>query len=396
LSNGEKKYINPSKSTSANPVTSLDDIRNRGLEGPLNLVDFTNLRELDLTGNKITRLDMNNCPNLQVIRCDNNPITNLKFVNKNKFAVEIYFSQGELLKEKSELKQSKEELEKKIAGLEKEKEKLEREKNSRPDITLGKWNNVKTELETGKNTIQQLQEKNQNIFDELTKLKDEKVSLNRELGKLNDSENDHLTQITKLKSEHVAEVQRIRDEFDRELGQECNKYSLLISDKKHVEESLKIRDQELKNLNQILLEMLDQLDGSDKKLDDKQNELTNASHVHQSEIKKKEKHITYLKDENSSLEQKVNQLSEQLSNLKNQWLKKQEDELNKLIAGLKGKLNNDYQDEIDDLLKAWEELKKDSNNHLAKRQLKQSKARLVGKLKGESEIDTVLAKKGEL
>jgi len=138
-----------------NPATSLDAIKNKNLEGPLSLADFTSLRELDLTGNKITRLDMNNCPNLQVIRCDNNPITNLRFINRNKFTtIEISLSQDELLRDKDELKRLNEKLEKQITDLEKDKaslgkrivelkdlnkrdeERLKRERDSRPNITL--------------------------------------------------------------------------------------------------------------------------------------------------------------------------------------------------------------------------------------------------------------------
>jgi len=137
-----------------NPVTSLDAIRNQGLEGSLSLVDFTNLEELDLTGNKITSLDVNNCPKLRLVRCDNNPITSLKLVNRNTFAIEVHFSYDELLEEKRKLENLNKKLEEQIISLEKEKnsldekfielkdlnkrnkERLERERDSRPNVTL--------------------------------------------------------------------------------------------------------------------------------------------------------------------------------------------------------------------------------------------------------------------
>jgi len=59
------------------------------------------------------------------------------------------------------------------------------------------------------------------------------------------------------------------------------------------------------------------------------------------------------------------------------------------------RLDDDYQDELDDLLKAQEELNKDSNNFLAQRQLKKSKTKLARKLE-EAEIDAVLTKKKEV
>jgi len=53
-------------------------------------------------------------------------------------------------------------------------------------------------------------------------------------------------------------------------------------------------------------------------LNDKKNEFTNVLRVHQSEIENKQKEVTHLKGKNSSLEQLVNQLNEQLVNSKKQ------------------------------------------------------------------------------
>jgi len=74
----------------------------------------------------------------------------------------------------------------------------------------------------------------------------------------------------------------------------------------------------LQNLSQVLLDTSDRVSYLEIMLDNKQNELTNVLHIHQSEVEKKEKCITYLKEENNSLEQSVSQLSEQLTNLKKQ------------------------------------------------------------------------------
>jgi len=116
ISVGGRRTYNPSR-VATNPkfkIDSLEAIRDKNLEGPLSLVDFVGLKEIDLTGNRITKLEVNNCPNLQVIRCDNNPIVNLKFIDKN---VEIHLSQDELLRNKKELEDRTEKLLEQIDGL---------------------------------------------------------------------------------------------------------------------------------------------------------------------------------------------------------------------------------------------------------------------------------------
>jgi hypothetical protein len=148
LVDGRRQYIAPSKSSLTNPRLKFNslDISNKNLEGSLSLVDFANLQVIDLSGNKITSLNLDGCFNLRVIRCDNNPITSLKFMNRN-FNIEIYFSQDELLRNKKELeylnedlKEEKLSLEKKVVEIKdlnrKEKEQLKRERDSRPNITL--------------------------------------------------------------------------------------------------------------------------------------------------------------------------------------------------------------------------------------------------------------------
>nr|CAG8667700.1 14493_t:CDS:2 [Entrophospora candida] len=65
------------------------------------------------------------------------------------------------------------------------------------------------------------------------------------------------------------------------------------------------------------------------------------------------------------------------------------------VANLKDKLNPDRQDSLDDLLKAQEELSRDSSSHLAQKQLKKNKENLAGKL-SEKEINMILAKKKEV
>ena len=444
LSNGEKQYISPSRSVLTNPVTSLDAIRNQGLEGSLSLVDFTNLEELDLTGNKITSLDVNNCPKLRLVRCDNNPITSLKLVNRNTFAIEVHFSYDELLEEKRKLENLNKKLEEQIISLEKEKnsldekfielkdlnkrnkERLERERDSRPNVTLEEWKNdysqrptreqlvveqlaksrAETDAEDKSRTIQQLQGQIQITSSELVasreineKLKSEKDDLGRRLEELirtkYNLESNHRIQIREMETKHNKAVQVIRDKSNWELDQERDKYNLLIGDKKNIEDELRTQKQKSQNLDRVLSDTLDRANELERMLNDKKNEFTNVLRVHQSEIENKQKEVTHLKGKNSSLEQLVNQLNEQLVNSKKQWLKSQETELNELIAKLIVRLDDDYQDELDDLLKAQEELNKDSNNFLAQRQLKKSKTKLARKLE-EAEIDAVLTKKKEV
>ncbi|CAG8453461.1 3903_t:CDS:2 [Ambispora gerdemannii] len=57
------------------------EIRNKGLEGDLNLSDFVNLEELDCSENKLSGLKISNCPKLKTIQCNGNKLTKLNLVN---------------------------------------------------------------------------------------------------------------------------------------------------------------------------------------------------------------------------------------------------------------------------------------------------------------------------
>ncbi|CAG8715956.1 25485_t:CDS:2, partial [Racocetra persica] len=57
------------------------DIRNENLEGSLKIENFTNLRCLECSENKITQLVIINCPNLELVDCSYNRLVNLNFSN---------------------------------------------------------------------------------------------------------------------------------------------------------------------------------------------------------------------------------------------------------------------------------------------------------------------------
>src|SRR5688500_15326102 len=61
-----------------------EDIRLDGYKvfrGNLDLSDFANLKWLDCSYNRITSLNLNNCPYLEKIWCSNNQLTNLDVSN---------------------------------------------------------------------------------------------------------------------------------------------------------------------------------------------------------------------------------------------------------------------------------------------------------------------------
>jgi len=180
LSNGERQPIG----SFVNSATSLDDIKNKDLEGPLNLANFVNLRELDLTGNKITSLNVDNCPNLRVINCGNSPINSFKFLNGSKFVTEVRLSQGELLK-------SVEELSKQISVL---------EDNHRTQISKLKSEHSE-EVKRAKGEIarelKQERSKNKNLEERLNERGNELQKLDRDLS----TSKDQVTALTNKKNE---------------------------------------------------------------------------------------------------------------------------------------------------------------------------------------------------
>ncbi|POG80457.1 hypothetical protein GLOIN_2v1518634 [Rhizophagus irregularis DAOM 181602=DAOM 197198] len=51
------------------------------LEGPLSLKRFVNLESLDISGHKITKLDVSDCPHIRELHCSRNQLTNIDISN---------------------------------------------------------------------------------------------------------------------------------------------------------------------------------------------------------------------------------------------------------------------------------------------------------------------------
>ncbi|CAB4427125.1 unnamed protein product [Rhizophagus irregularis] len=62
------------------------------LEGPLSLKRFVNLESLDISGHKITKLDVSDCPHLRELHCSRNQITNIDISNNQQ--IEIFSCSG--------------------------------------------------------------------------------------------------------------------------------------------------------------------------------------------------------------------------------------------------------------------------------------------------------------
>lgn len=73
------------------------NIRGRDLEGGLKLEDFVKLKELDCSNNKITSLEIVNCPSLERIICSENKLEKLSLGNLEKLE-ELYCSKNQLTK----------------------------------------------------------------------------------------------------------------------------------------------------------------------------------------------------------------------------------------------------------------------------------------------------------
>jgi len=56
-------------------------IKNQSLEGELDLSDFINLKSLWCSNNKLTSINVSNCPHLEKIYCQNNQLTSLNTSN---------------------------------------------------------------------------------------------------------------------------------------------------------------------------------------------------------------------------------------------------------------------------------------------------------------------------
>jgi len=56
------------------------DIGNQDLEGMLRLKGFTNLKKLNCSNNKLTKLNLSDCPNLVELNISNNEFSDLEFL----------------------------------------------------------------------------------------------------------------------------------------------------------------------------------------------------------------------------------------------------------------------------------------------------------------------------
>lgn len=54
------------------------------LEGNLDLKEFKKLKKLDVQGNKITSINLSNCPNLEYLDLGGSPLTNINLAKNNK------------------------------------------------------------------------------------------------------------------------------------------------------------------------------------------------------------------------------------------------------------------------------------------------------------------------
>src|SRR5438067_10502641 len=54
------------------------------LEGSLDLKEFKKLKKLDIQGNKITSINLSNCPDLEYLDLGGSPLTNISLVKNNK------------------------------------------------------------------------------------------------------------------------------------------------------------------------------------------------------------------------------------------------------------------------------------------------------------------------
>ncbi|KLL04845.1 MAG: hypothetical protein MRERV_1c097 [Mycoplasmataceae bacterium RV_VA103A] len=73
------------------------NISTRGLEGELDLSDFTNLEKLECSGNKLTNLNISNCHQLKALYCDHNQLTSLN-LSKCINLTELYCFDNKLTK----------------------------------------------------------------------------------------------------------------------------------------------------------------------------------------------------------------------------------------------------------------------------------------------------------
>jgi chromosome segregation ATPase len=353
--------------SSINPrlnVNSLD-IRNKNLSGPLNLKGFNNLRKLDLSGTRITSLDLENYSNLRVIHCDNNPLlTSLRFMS----AIEIHLSQDELIKTKEALENRVELLLKKINDLEKEKNFLDEQ-------IVELKNASERDKSSFRKQIDEIKEKNGE--------------------QIKDLENSYRVRIGKLETKHNEEVRQNKKEFEAKLNQEYNKVNSLTNNKNFLEERLKGQGNELQRLSQSLSISENQVKSLKKNLNIKKEELASTLLTSRLEAEQRDEIISSLKKENSFLQEEIVELNNQLKKSKMKRLEGQKSELAGLVANVGSKLGTSWQDKLDDLIGGHEELNKNSSSFYVKKQFEKVKEELIGRL-GEEKIADILARQEQI
>lgn len=296
--------------SSINPRLNVNDldIRNKNLSGSLSLKGFSNLRKLDLSGTRITSLDLENYSNLRVIHCDNNPLlTSLRFMN----AIEIHLSQDELIKTKEALENRVELLLEKINDLEKEKNSLDEQ-------------------------IVELKNANER----------EKISFRKQIDEIKEDsakqikglENSYRVRIGELENKHSEEVRQNKRELEAKLNQEYNRANSLTNNKKLLEERLKGQGSELQRLSQSLSTSENQVNNLKISLSIKKEELASTLLTSRLEVEQRDKIISSLKKENSFLQEGIVELKSQLKNSKMQRLEGQKSELAGLVANVGSKL----------------------------------------------------------
>ena len=75
--NIDKTSYSINKGKKRNQITELN-ISQKNLTGPLKLVGFSNLRELNCSENQITSLDLSDCKKLEKLNCQNNQLSQIK------------------------------------------------------------------------------------------------------------------------------------------------------------------------------------------------------------------------------------------------------------------------------------------------------------------------------
>jgi predicted nucleic acid-binding Zn-ribbon protein len=402
LSSGRIIYDDPPRSAPINPRTSLEvlDIKNKNLRGSLSLVDFANLQVVNLSGNKITSLDLSGCPNLRVIRCDNNPITNLKFINRSSSSVvEIHFSQDELIRDKkkfeelseklsvelsreksqvSSLKNSKNSLESTVKDLEGQKsylnqqvQKLNQElTNNRERITRletssreywQQWENSKKEVNDLTNKLNQIEIEKSNLENELLQKRISLYETQQLLGQSRSETNrrgEKIEEQKKLlegKDNELKRQLRINNQITQERDQkeaEVNAWKTQLTEEKTISTTLRMSNKSMKDENTNLRSNLETEQRNVQTLQEQINQVWNQNLLRQLETRRDVLIATFQLDEQqvSSLQEAQEQaiISEQ-ANAPQILLTRTQRTLNRVKSELSRQVNPESLQELCDI-----------------------------------------------